>query len=155
MDRNTVAVVDPEQAKVLSRWPVAPGGAPVGMSIETEKYRLFIGCRNPQKLIIMSTDEGKILAALPIGSGVGATKFDGSQIFASCGDGKLHVIEEKSAGTFDMVQSVQTPAGARTMDIDRSTGTTYLPTAEFGPAKQGARPATKPETFMLVVVRKG
>ena len=154
MDKNTVAVVDFKQAKVVSRWPVAPGGAPVGMSIDTEKHRLFIGCRNPQKLIIMSTDDGKVLAALTIGSGVDATKFDGSQIFASCGDGKLHVVQEKSSGTFDMVQTVQTPAGARTMDVDRSTGTIYLPTAEFEPAKQGARSQTKPETFMLVVVRK-
>jgi DNA-binding beta-propeller fold protein YncE len=154
MDKNTVAVVDLKQAKVLSRWPVAPGGAPVGMSIDTEKHRLFIGCRNPQKLIIMSADDGKVLTALPIGSGVDATKFNGSQIFVSCRDGKLHVVQEKSSGTFDMVQTVQTPVGARTMDIDRSTGTIYLPTAEFEPAKQGSRPATKPETFMLVVVQK-
>lgn len=154
MDKNTVAVVDLKQAKVLSRWPVAPGGAPVGMSIDSEKHRLFIGCRNPQKLIIMSADNGRVLAALPIGSGVDATKFDGSHIFASCGDGKLHVIQETSFGSFDMGQTVRTPSGARTMDIDRSTGTIYLPTAEFEPSKQGARPSTKPDTFMIVVVRK-
>ena len=154
MDKNTVAVVDLKQAKVVSRWPVAPGGAPVGMSIDSEKHRIFIGCRNPQKLIIMSTDDGKVLAALPIGSGVDATKFDGSQIFASCGDGKLHVAQETSSGTFGMVQTVQTPAGARTMDIDRSTGTIYMPTAEFEPSKPGARPSPKSDTFMIVVARK-
>ena len=154
MDKNMVAVVDLKQAKVVSRWPVAPGGAPVGMSIDIEKHRLFIGCRNPQKLIIMSTDDGKVLAALPIGSGVDATKFNDSRIFASCGDGKLHVVQETSSGTFNMVQTVQTPAGARTMDIDRSTGTIYMPTAEFEPAKPGVRPSPKPDTFMIVVVRK-
>ena len=154
MDKNTVAVVDLKQAKVVSHWPVAPGGAPVGMSIDPEKHRIFIGCRNPQKLIIMSTDDGKVLASLPIGSGVDATKFDGAQIFASCGDGKLHVVQETPSGGFDMVQTIQTPAGARTMDIDRSTSTIYLPTAEFEPSKPGTRPSPKPDTFKIVVVRK-
>jgi DNA-binding beta-propeller fold protein YncE len=155
MDKNLVAAVDLKRQKVVTRWPVAPGGAPVGMSMDTEKRRLFIGCRNPQMLIVMNADDGKILAFLPIGSGVDATKFDGAQVFASCRDGKLHVVQETSSGSFDMVQTVQTPAGARTMDIDRSTGTIYLPTVEFEPAKPGARTSPKPDTFMIVVARKG
>jgi hypothetical protein len=155
MDKNLVAAVDLKQQKVVTRWPVAPGGAPVGMSMDTKKRRLFIGCRNPQMLIVMNADDGKILAFLPIGSGVDATKFDGSQVFASCRDGKLHVVQETSSGSFDIVQTVRTPAGARTMDIDRSTSTIYLPTAEFEPTKPGGRPSPKPDTFMIVVARRG
>src|SRR5450759_2466979 len=45
MDKNEVAVFDMRARKVVARWPVAPGGAPVGMSIDTTKRRLFIGCR--------------------------------------------------------------------------------------------------------------
>src|SRR5690348_2939662 len=67
MDTNEVAVVDLKARKVLANWPVAPGGAPVGMSIDTQKRRIFIGCRKPQKLIVMSTVDGKIVADLPIG----------------------------------------------------------------------------------------
>jgi DNA-binding beta-propeller fold protein YncE len=58
MDRNEVAVIDMKARKITARWPVAPGGAPVGMSIDTKKHRLFIGCRKPQKLIVMSTEDG-------------------------------------------------------------------------------------------------
>jgi len=47
-DKNQVAVVDLKARKVLAHWPVAPGGSPVGLSIDTEKHRLFIGCRKPQ-----------------------------------------------------------------------------------------------------------
>jgi len=77
VDKNEVAVVDIKARKVIARWPVAPGGAPVGLSIDANKRRLFIGCRNPQELIVMSADDGKVLAALPIGAGVDATRFDG------------------------------------------------------------------------------
>jgi DNA-binding beta-propeller fold protein YncE len=93
-NKDLVAVVDLKQRKVLERWPVAPGGTPVAMAMDKEKRLLFIGCRNPQKLIVMSADSGKVLADLPIGVGVDATAFDGSQAFASCRDGKLHVVSE-------------------------------------------------------------
>jgi len=157
-DKNEVAVVDIKTRKVTAHWPVAPGGTPVGMSMDPKNRRLFIGCRNPQKLIVMSADNGKVLADLPIGAGVDATRFDGKQAFASCRDGKLEVAGESSPGKFEIVQTVQTPAGARTMDIDASRHRIFLPTAEFEQPKAGAtgRPAAKPGTFMVVVVgRKG
>jgi len=151
-DKDQVAVVDLKARKVLAHWPVAPGGSPVGLSIDTMKHRLFIGGRKPQKLIVMSTDDGKVLADLPIGAGVDATKFDGQQAFASCRDGKLNVVDESASGKFEIVQTVTTAVGAKTMDVDPEKHKIYLPTAEFEEAKPGARPAAKPGTFMIVVV---
>ncbi len=98
MDKNEVAVVDVGARTVVARWPVAPGGAPVGMSMDTKKRRLFIGCRKPQKLIVMSADDGKVLADLPIGEGVDATKIDGGQALASCRDGTLAVARGDRSG---------------------------------------------------------
>jgi hypothetical protein len=154
VDKNEVAVVDIKARRVLAHWPVAPGGAPVGMSMDTKNRRLFIGCRNPQKLIVMSADDGKVLADLPIGAGVDATRFDGSHAFASCRDGKLEIAGESATGKFEILQTVTTPVGARTMDIDAVTHKVYLATAEFEEQKPGApgRPQAKPGTFMIVVV---
>jgi DNA-binding beta-propeller fold protein YncE len=155
-DKNEVAVVDIKARKVIAHWPVAPGGSPVGMSIDTKKRRLFIGCRNPQKLIVMSAEDGKVLADLPIGAGVDATRFDGTQVFASCRDGKLEVVGETATGKLEILQTVTTPIGARTMDIDPAAHEVYLPTAEFEQQRPGAtgRPTAKPGTFMIVVVAR-
>jgi hypothetical protein len=150
-DKDQVAVVDVNARKVLAHWPVAPGGSPVGMSIDTKTHRLFIGCRKPQKLIVMSTTDGKVVADLPIGAGVDATIAHAGQAFASCRDGSLSVAAETSPGKFEIVQTVKTPTGARTMGIDPSTQKIYMPTAEFEPGTTG-RPAMKPNTFMIVVV---
>lgn len=153
-DKDLVAEVDVPTRKVLARWSVAPGGHPVGMAIDPKTHRLFVGCRNPQKMIVMSTVDGKIVASLPIGAGVDATKFDAGQAFASCRDGSLAVVSE-SAGKFTVDQTVKTPAGARTMGVDESTHKIYLPTAEFEEAKPGAaaaRPKQKPDSFMIVEV---
>ena len=153
MDKNEVAAVDLKARKVIARWPVAPGGAPVGMSIDTKNKRLFIGCRKPQKLIVMSTVDGKVVSDLPIGESVDAIKIEGGETFASCRDGTLAVAAEASPGKWEIVEKVKTAAGARTMGVDPTTHRIYLPTAEFEPpSKPGGRPTTKPGTFMIVVV---
>ena len=150
-DKDLVAVVDTKTMKVIAKWPTAPGGAPVGMSIDRAKGRLFVGCRKPQKLIVMSTDDGRVLADLPIGAGVDATAFSGDA-FASCRDGTLTVVRESMPGKFEVAQVVNTALGARTMGLDAETQTLYLPTAEFAPSVDNKRPVPKPGTFMVVVV---
>jgi hypothetical protein len=155
-DKNEVAVVDIAARKVVARWPVAPGGAPVAMAMDTKKHRLFIGCRNPAKLIVMSADDGKVLADLPIGQGVDGTKFDNDHVFASCRDGSLAVVGETSPGKFEILQIVKTALGARTMGIDPTTHRIYLPTSEFETPQPGATgwPPMKPDTFMVLVVAR-
>ena len=150
-DKDQVAVVDLKARKVLAHWPVAPGGSPVGLAIDSEKHRLFVGCRKPQKMLVMNTDDGKIVGDIPIAAGVDATRWDGHQAFASTREGKLSIAEEKG-GKWETVQTVATGLGTKTMDVDNAEHKIYLPTAEFEEAKQGTRPAAKPGTFMIVVV---
>ena len=150
-DKDVVAVVDLKSRTVVSRWPVAPAGHPVGMAIDPASHRLFIGCRNPQKLVVMNNETGKIEAALPIGSGVDATAVAAGLAFASAGDGTLTVAALKS-GTYDVLQTVKTPVGAKTMGVNAETHRLYLPAVDLEPAIAGARPKQKPDTFKIVVV---
>jgi outer membrane protein assembly factor BamB len=149
-DKNLVAVVDLHTHKVVDRWPVAPGGHPVGMAMDPATHRLFIGCRNPQLLVVMNAETGTVESSLPIGAGVDATSFDAGQAFASTGDGTLTVASVKD-GKWVIDQTVTTPVGARTMGLDPATHRIYLPTAELEPAATG-RPRPKPGTFMVVEV---
>jgi hypothetical protein len=153
-DKDNVAVVDLKTRKVIAHWPVAPGGAPVGLALDTQHHTLVIGGRKPQKMVVMSTESGKTVADLPIGAGVDAVKIDSGEYFASAGDGTLTVVGASSAGKFNTVQTVKTLVGAKTMGIDDSTHKIYLPTADFDAPKPGAtgRPAPKPGTFKIIVV---
>lgn len=151
-DKDVVAVVDLKTRKVVARWPVAPGGKPVGMSMDAAKRRLFIGCRGPQNLVVMNADTGKVEGALPIGAGVDATVFADGEAFASSGDGTLTVAAEK-AGKFTVEQTVQTPRAARTMGFDPESHRFFMPTADMEPATTG-RPKPKAGTFKIVVVSR-
>lgn len=153
-DKDLVAEVDLRSRKVLARWPIAPGGRPTGMAIDKAHHRIFVGARRPQNMIVIDTNTGKILAALPIGAGVDADQFDNGQAFASCGDGSLTVVDEHD-GSFNVDQVLKTAPGARTMGLDISTHTLYLPTAELDPpTTPNGRPRPKPGTFMIVVVTR-
>jgi DNA-binding beta-propeller fold protein YncE len=153
-DKNEIAAVDLKAMKVSARYPIGSGTAPTGLAIDAKNGRLFIGCRN-QKLIVMDTADGKVLAELPIGRGNDACGFNPQtgEAFASCGDGTLTVVKETSPGKFEVTQTVKTPMGARTLAVDADAKTVYLPTAEFEAATEGQRrPAMKADSFMIAVV---
>jgi DNA-binding beta-propeller fold protein YncE len=151
-DKSAVAVVDLHTRKVVARWPVAPGGQPVGMSMDPKQHLLLIGCRKPQQLVVMNAENGKVEDSLPIGVGVDATAFYDKQAFASCRDGSLTVAYLKN-GKLKLDATVKTPEGARTLAVDRTNHRLYLPTAEFEPTTAG-RPKAKPGTFMILVVER-
>jgi DNA-binding beta-propeller fold protein YncE len=152
-DKDMVAEVDLKTRKVEARWPVTPGGHPVGMAIDTSKRLLFVGCRNPQQLVIMSADTGAVVDSLPIGRGVDATKFDAGFAYASTGEGTLTVAGAQG-GKWAVLQTVKTAPSARTMGVDEITHKSYLPAAEMLPAVGNARPQPKPDTFMIIEVGK-
>jgi len=66
----------------------------------------------------------------------------------SCGDGTLTVARETSPGKFEIIQTVQTPRGARTMGSIRRR-TRLSSTAELGLRRRGQTGPPKPGTFMI------
>jgi hypothetical protein len=106
-----------------------------------------------QKLIVMSTKDGHILSDMPIGPSVDAVKLEGGQAFASTAGAQLFVAGERTPGKFEIVQTIKTSDGARTMAVDPSTHRIYLPAAEYETGTNGRR-AAKPDTFMLLVVAR-
>jgi outer membrane protein assembly factor BamB len=150
-DKDLVAKVDLKAGKVLAKYPVAPGGKPVGLSIDRAAHKLFIGCRGPQKLVVMSTVDGKIEGSVDIGAGVDATAYGKGQAFTSCRDGSLTVAGDKG-GSFAVEQTVQTAVGAKTMGLDTEAGKIYLPTADF--VTTNGKATAKPDSFKIIVVSK-
>ena len=154
-DKDVVAVVDLKTRAVVARWPVAPGGKPVGMALDAAHHALVIGCRQPQKMIVMNTADGKVLSDLPIGMGVDATAVYGPEAFASTGEGTL-AIAKASAQGYELTQTLKTARGAKTLGLDNSNGKIYLPTSDFDEPVPGStdRPKARPGTFKILVVSR-
>jgi DNA-binding beta-propeller fold protein YncE len=158
-DKSSIAAIDSKAMKVIATWKIEGGEEPSGLALDAARHRLFAGCGN-QVMAVVDSESGKTLGTVPIGKNVDFCAFDPGtgEAFASCGDSTLTVVKETAPGKFDVVQTVRTPAGARTMGLDPMTHTLYLPTAEFekpaGGGGGGRRPQAKPDSFMIVVVAR-
>jgi DNA-binding beta-propeller fold protein YncE len=158
-EKNDVAVIDTQTFTIKARWPVAPAGAPVGMGMDREHRRLFSAGRDPQILIVMDADSGKVLQSLPISSGVDANVFEPETglLFVSTRAGKLHIFHEDSPDKVTEVETVKTEFGAKTMNLDPKTHNLFLTTADFGspgaPTKKHPHPgrAPIPGTFRVLI----
>ena len=161
-DKSEVTVIDSKAHKVVSNWPLAPGEEPSGLAFDAQHQRLFVGCRN-RLMLMMDSTTGKVVASVPIGQGVDATKFDpGTQLaFSSCGDGTVTIAHEDSPEKLTVVQTLKTEPRAKTMTLDPKTHRIYLASAKFGAAadqpsggKKG-RPSVLPGTFKVLVYGMG
>ena len=111
-DTSEVVEIDAKTATVARRWSTAPCKQPVSMAIDTAHHRLFSGCRSGV-MAVSDYQAGKVVATLPIGTGVDGAGFDAASgnAFASNADGTLTVIHQDSPDQYHVVESVQTPQG--------------------------------------------
>ena len=85
---------------------------------------------------MLDTENGKVVATVPIGSGVDGCAFDDATqlVFASCGEGVVTIAQEVTPEKLTVVQTLKTERGARTIALDPKAHRIYLPTAQFQPA---------------------
>ena len=161
-DKNELVAIDSLALKIKSRWSIAPAGGPTALAIDREHRRLFSAGRNPQRLVVLDADSGKVIQSFPISAGVDAAAFDPetSLIFASTREGMIHIFHEDSPDKFSEVEAVKTEYGAKTMGLDTKTHNLFVDTADFAPpaAPTAERPHPQrtavPGTFHVLVYGK-
>jgi YVTN family beta-propeller protein len=158
-DKNQVAAIDARTLEVKSHWPAAPSGGSTALAMDREHRRLFSAGRNPQMLVVMDADSGKIIQSFPISSGTDAAAYDPETklIFVSTREGNIHVFHEDSPDQYSVVDTVKTQFGAKTMGLDSKTHNLFVDTADFGPApapaagRSNSQPGPVLGTFRVLV----
>ncbi|HSE21965.1 MAG TPA: YncE family protein [Pyrinomonadaceae bacterium] len=160
-DTDEVVAFDPKSLSVKKRFPISSAKTPTGLAYDAKTKRLFIGCRNEPKLVVMDSVSGKIINSFPIGRGVDYASFDTQTnlIFFSCGEGVLNIFHEKSSDSYETLEPVKTQPSAKTMAFDPKTKKIFLTAAEYleTPASTpNGRPqrTIKPGSFVVLVLGK-
>jgi DNA-binding beta-propeller fold protein YncE len=136
-DKDNIAVVDAKTLKVTAHYDLAgKGGGPAGLGLDSKNHILFAMCREPATCVVLSADDGKILATLPIGNGTDGGGFNPNtmEAFSSQRDGTLTIIKENSPTSFEVEQTVQTKQGAKTCTLDTKNNRIVLIATERAPA---------------------
>jgi YVTN family beta-propeller protein len=155
---NQIIAIDTRTMMIKSRWPTAPSGHPTAMAIDAQHHRLFSAGRDPQTLVILDADTGKVISSFPISAGVDAARFDPAtgDIFISTFAGRVDVFHEDSPDHYTALPAIETEEGAKTMGLDTKTHRLFLDTANFAPAPANAtgrprRPRAIEGTFHVLV----
>ena len=159
-DTNEVVELSSRTLREIQRFSLGSCVEPMGMGLDAEKHRVFSGCHN-NIMAILDTKTGSV-STLPIGANVDGNGFDaGSGLaFSSNGDGTLTIAREVSPDSFEIVDTVSTQQGSRTMAIDPKTHAIYLPGAQFEQSKESAqigakqRPVMVKDSFEILVIGK-
>jgi YVTN family beta-propeller protein len=151
--RSVIHVFDTHTMRPLGTWTLGGCEEPTGMAVDREHRRVFAACGN-EKLAVLDTDTGRVVATPAIGRDPDGALFDpkSQRIFTSNKEGTLSVLHEVTPDRYDPVQTLKTEPGARTLAMDEDSGRIFMPTAKTAepPAGGGAAPIL-PQSFELLV----
>jgi hypothetical protein len=180
-----VAVIDAKTLKITATYPLGDNGGCNGLALDVKNQILFAACaavgpapprpapgqpaapapvpdpnaKPPQTFVILSANDGKILARLPLAGGSDGAVFNPAtmEAFSSQGNGTMTIVKEKSPTNFEVEQDLKTwPSnGARTLAFDPKTGRLFAMAAAPGPPPAaGGRPSPLPGSFTIIMIGK-
>lgn len=112
-----IAVVNRRTCKVIARWPLVAARANFPLALDEVHNRLFIGCRDPARLLVYDTRTGHA-ACPPLGIGEDADDVfcdaNLGRVYVSCGQGVVDVFQRLGPNRYKEIARVATAEGART-----------------------------------------
>jgi len=154
---NSVSVFDLKTHQLLTEVP-SSGQNPDSVMYDAFSGRVFTFNGRTANATAIDAATDKVVGTVEIGGGPDAVRYDpGTKlVFASNGEGTLTVVRQISADKYEVVETVPTARGARTMELDPKTHHVFVVTAEYGPTpaptaeQPRPRPAVVPGSFMVL-----
>ena len=110
---SEITVIDLGKNEIIQHYPVkmAESGHPI--ALDEANHRLFVGCRTPAAVVVMDTETGREITAIPIAKEVDDLFYDAGrkQLYASCGEGFLSTIKQLDANRYEAGDKIATAKG--------------------------------------------
>jgi hypothetical protein len=115
-DAKEVTVVDRSARAVIGHWPVQAYRANFPMALDEAHHRLFAGGRQPAKLLVLNTDNGRVMADVDIVGDTDDLFYDAPNqlLYISGGEGFISVVQQIDADRYKTLEKIPTAAGTRT-----------------------------------------
>jgi hypothetical protein len=126
-----VAVVDRFEMTVKERWKLGGATANFPMALDEPGKRLFVGCRAPASLVVLSTQDGKVVSTTELTGDPDDVFLDAKRgrVYVACGGGAVDVFA-REGDAVTLLTKVQTRKGARTALFDAESDRLYVAVPE-------------------------
>jgi DNA-binding beta-propeller fold protein YncE len=126
--KDAVGVIDREKRTVIATWSIAQEAKHnVAMAFDEPAHRLFISTRNPERLIVLNSDSGTIVASLPCVHMVDDMSYDPkSKRLYLAGSDFVDVFEQKDADHYEQIGHVPSAFRAKTAILVPELNRYYL-----------------------------
>ena len=133
-DAQQIVVIDRRLRSVVETWPLKDFRANFPMALDEGDHRVFVGCRNPARLVVLDAKDGKRIADLPLSGDTDDLFYDGARrrIYASCGEGFIDVIGQRDVDDYQPLEKISTARGARTGLFSLDLNQLYLAVPRLG-----------------------
>lgn len=123
-----IAVVDRQKRAVVAHWPITQAAANYPMALDEAQHRLFVGCRQPARLLVLDTESGKLVAQVECAGDTDDVFYDAKnkRVYVSGGEGFISVLAQLDADQYQPVAKIPTAPGARTSLFVPALGRLYL-----------------------------
>jgi hypothetical protein len=115
-DAHMIGVVDLRNLELVGKYEDSIARANFPMAADWYDHRLFIGCRNPSKLIIYDTRTGRELNDVGMTGDADDLYYDEKTgcVFVSGGAGAISIYKKQPGGGYSQTSRIPTRSGART-----------------------------------------
>ena len=113
---STVEVFDRSNRQLLATWALSEAGKkPTAIALDDASHRLFVGTRDPGKLVVLDTNSGKVVTSYPATAMVDDMAFDsGHKRIYFAGSEFLDVFQQSDADHYDRIAHIATAFRAKT-----------------------------------------
>ena len=125
---NSIEVFDRSKRSRLATWSIIQEGKkPTAIAFDEDGHRLFVGTRDPGKLIILNTDSGKVVSSLPAAAMVDDMTYDGGhkRIYFA-GTQFIDVFQQPDVDHYNQIGHIPTSFRAKTAILVPELNRFYL-----------------------------
>ncbi len=114
-DSKQIEIINLESNSVKGSWKMTEEKN-YPMALDESNHRVFVGFRQPAKILIIDTETGKTVSSLGISDDVDDVFYNSvsKQIYLSCGRGYIDIIKQENPDTYKAEEKVASRSGART-----------------------------------------
>jgi DNA-binding beta-propeller fold protein YncE len=115
-ESNSVEIVDSQKHTVSKTWLIINAQKNFPMALDEANHRLFVGTRDPPKLMVFDTNSGKVVSSSDISNDADDIFYDAAKkrIYISCGEGFINIFQQQNTNNYSALPVVPTAQGART-----------------------------------------